>query len=59
MRLVIVIPIECQPFSLIVHRWLQGKRLLKRPRRRWEDNIKMDFQEVGEGSWRLDGVGSG
>jgi len=27
----------------------QGKRLLGRPRRRWEDNIKMDFQEVGCG----------
>ena len=23
-----------------------GKRLLVRPRRRWEDNIKMDLQEV-------------
>ena len=25
----------------------EGKRTLGRPRRRWEDNIKMDFQEVG------------
>jgi len=24
----------------------EGKRLLGRPRRRWEDNIKMDIQEV-------------
>jgi hypothetical protein len=24
-----------------------GKRTLGRPRRGWEDNIKMDFQEVG------------
>ena len=24
-----------------------GKRPLGRPRRRWEDNIKMDHQEVG------------
>jgi hypothetical protein len=36
-----------------VHRVLVGKpeekRLLGRPRRRWEDNIKMDFQEVGGG----------
>jgi hypothetical protein len=24
----------------------EGKRSLRRPRRRWEDNIKMDFQEV-------------
>jgi hypothetical protein len=26
-----------------------GKRPLGRPRRGWEDNIKMDFQEVGCG----------
>jgi hypothetical protein len=25
----------------------EGKRLLGRPRRRWEDNIKMDLQKVG------------
>jgi hypothetical protein len=34
-----------------VHRVLVGKteekRPLGRPRRRWEDNIKMDLQEVG------------
>jgi hypothetical protein len=27
----------------------QGKRLMRRPRRRWVDNIKMDLQEVGCG----------
>jgi hypothetical protein len=27
----------------------QGKRPLGRPRHRWEDNIKMDLQEVGSG----------
>jgi len=36
-----------------VHRVLvgkpDGKRLLGRPRRRWEDNIKMDLREVGGG----------
>jgi len=26
-----------------------GKRPMGRPRRRWEDNIKMDLQEVGCG----------
>jgi len=26
---------------------LEGKKPLERPRRRWEDNIKMDLQEVG------------
>jgi hypothetical protein len=25
----------------------EGKRPVGRPRRRWEDNIKMDLQEVG------------
>ena len=25
----------------------EGKRPLGRPRRRWEDNIKMDLREVG------------
>ena len=28
----------------------EGKRPLGRPRRRWEDNIKMDLQEVGCGN---------
>ena len=41
-----------------VHRVLvgkpEGKRPLGRPRRRWEDNIKMDLKEVGEscGDWK-------
>jgi hypothetical protein len=38
----------------------EGKRPLGRPRRRWEDNIKMDLHKVGYGvelardrdSWR-------
>jgi hypothetical protein len=39
-----------------VHRVLvgkpEGKRPLGRPRRRWEDNVKMDLQEVeGGGDW--------
>jgi hypothetical protein len=25
----------------------EGKRPLERPRRRWVDNIKMDFEEIG------------
>ena len=29
----------------------EGERLLGRLRRRWEDNIKMDLQEVGWGAW--------
>jgi hypothetical protein len=35
----------------VVHRVLvgkpEGRRTLGRPRREWEDNIKMDLQEVG------------
>ena len=27
----------------------EGKRPLGRPKRRWEDNIKMDLQKVGYG----------
>jgi len=27
----------------------EGKRQIGRPRHRWEDNIKMDLQEVGWG----------
>ena len=38
-----------------VHRVLvgkpEGKRPLGRPRRRWEDNIKMYFLEAGCGVW--------
>ena len=30
-----------------------GKRPLGRPRRRWEDDIKMDLQEVGRGDMDL------
>ena len=30
---------------------LEGKRPFGRPKRKWEDNIKMDLQEVKCGSW--------
>jgi hypothetical protein len=36
----------------------EGKRPLERPRRRWENNIKMDLGDVGWGD-RLDPSGSG
>jgi hypothetical protein len=29
----------------------EGKRPLGRPRRRWEDGIKMDLMEIGWGLW--------
>ena len=42
----------------------EGKRPLGRPRRRWEDNIRMDLQEVGFGgmdgsNWLRIGTGGG
>jgi hypothetical protein len=37
----------------------EGRRRLGRPRRRWEDNIKMDLREVGWWGRRLDQSGSG
>ena len=38
----------------------EGMRPLGRPRRRWEDNIKMDLQEVGcGGMWLRNGRGGG
>jgi hypothetical protein len=47
----------CGAYGVGVHRVLvgkpEGKRPLRRPRRRWENNIKMDLQEVGGdgGDW--------
>ena len=52
----------------VVHRVLvgtpEGKRPLGRSRRRWEDNIKMELQEVGGvvgngWSWLWIGTGGG
>ena len=48
--------VACMGEGRGVHRVLvgkpEGKRPLGRPRRRWEDNIKMDLQEVGgSGDW--------
>jgi len=48
-----------------VHRVLvgkpEGKRPMGRPRRRWEDNIKMDLQEAGgvEPGWSWLRIGTG
>jgi hypothetical protein len=36
-------------------RKLEGKRRLGGPRRRWEDNIKMDLREIGWGG--MDWIG--
>jgi hypothetical protein len=35
-------------YSILVGR-PEGRRKLGRPRRRWEDNIKMDLREIGFG----------
>jgi len=48
-----VLHVACLGERRGVHRALvvkpEGKRPLGRPRRRWEDNIKMDLEEVGCG----------
>jgi hypothetical protein len=43
----------------VVVRKPEGKRPLGRPRHRCENNIKMDLQEVGCGSWLRIGTGGG
>jgi hypothetical protein len=35
-------------YNILVGR-LEGRRPLRRPRRRWENNIKMDLREIGFG----------
>jgi hypothetical protein len=37
----------------------EEKRPFGRPRRRWEDGIKIDLREIGCGECRVDPVGSG
>jgi len=50
--------VACMGDGRGVHRLLvgkpEGKRSLGRPRRTWEDNIKMDLQEVGRGGDRME-----
>ena len=52
---ILIICTPHQIFGLVshVHKVLvgkpEGKRPLGRPRRRWEDNIKMGLQEMGRG----------
>ena len=45
--------VACMGQGRVVHRVLvgkpEGRRPLRRPIRRWEDNIKIDLQEVGGG----------
>jgi hypothetical protein len=37
----------------------EGKKPLIRPRRRWEDGIRMDLRKTGRGRSGLDSSGSG
>jgi hypothetical protein len=48
---------ESKVFSVLVGS-PEGKRPLERPRRRWEDGIKMDLREIGWGCG-VDSPGSG
>ena len=41
---------ERRGVHMVLVRKPEGKRPFGRPRRRWEDNIKMDLQEVVGGS---------
>ena len=41
---------EEKRIQVVLVRNTEGKRPLGRPRRRWEDNIKTDLQEVGCGA---------
>ena len=55
--------VACMGEGRGVHRLLvkkpEEKRPLRRPRHRWEDNIKMDLEEVRCGVYGLDRAGSG
>jgi hypothetical protein len=47
--------VACMGESRVVYRILvgksEGRRSLGRPRRRWEDNLKIDPREAGWGAW--------
>jgi hypothetical protein len=54
-RMRLVGHVECMgekrgAYRILVGR-TEGRRPLGRPRRRWEDNIKMGLQVVGWGTW--------
>jgi hypothetical protein len=55
--------VACMGEERKVHKVLvgkpEGKRPLGRPRRRWEDGIRMDLREIGLGRCGLDSTGSG
>jgi hypothetical protein len=49
---------EKQVYKVLVGK-PEGKRPLGRPRRRWEDGIRMDLREIGLGGCGLDSTVSG
>jgi hypothetical protein len=49
---------EIKVYKVLVGK-LEGKRPLGRPRRRWEDGIRMHLGEIGSGGCGLDLTGSG
>jgi hypothetical protein len=44
---------ECRGVDRVLVGRPESRRPLERPRRRWEDNIKMDLREIGidEAKW--------
>jgi hypothetical protein len=58
-----LVTLFCSVYRVLVGK-PEGKRPMGKPRRRWEDNIKIDLQEVGwgvwiESSWLRIGTGGG
>ena len=44
---------ECRATLKILTVINTGKTPLERSRRRWEDNIRMDFKEIGGNTWNF------
>jgi hypothetical protein len=51
--------VEGRKLYKVLVRKPEGKRPLGRPRRRWEDGIRMDLRKIGLGGCGLDSIGSG
>ena len=52
MQLILISTINRSAFKILIGK-PTGKRPSGRPRRRWEDNIRMDLEEIGfsAGNW--------
>jgi hypothetical protein len=51
LSLIVIVLTELDTKKKIFEKMLVYRPELGRPRRRWEDNIKRDLQEVGGGRW--------